>query len=99
MTEQSRNASWTRHNFHGLFYHAPVIFLSPLVRQAKSGCSRELKGACLEFARSSSSRLSERWSNPSTRASKGEDMSRKQCTRFGLVRLLESGQPANEDEA
>ena len=28
----------------------------PLVRQDKSGCSRELKGLCLEVARSSSSR-------------------------------------------
>jgi hypothetical protein len=48
-----------------------------LVRQDKSGCSRELKGVHLEVARSSSSRLSGRRSNPSFEASKGEDMSRK----------------------
>jgi hypothetical protein len=49
----------------------------PLVRQDKFGCSRELKGVHLEVARSSSSRLSGRRSNPSFEASKGEDMSRK----------------------
>jgi len=43
----------------------------------KSGCSRKLKGAYLEVARSSSSRLSGRRSNPAAEASKGEDMSRK----------------------
>jgi RNA-directed DNA polymerase len=51
--------------------------LCRLVRQDKSGCSRELKGVHLEVARSSCSRLSERRSDPSVEASKGEDMSRK----------------------
>jgi hypothetical protein len=57
--------------------HSALLFVFDPVRQAKLGCSRKLKGAYPEIARSSSSRLSGRRSNPSVEASKGEDMSRK----------------------
>jgi hypothetical protein len=51
--------------------------VSSVVRQGKSDGSRKLKGAYPEVARSSSSRLSGRRSNPPFEASKGEGMSRK----------------------